>query len=135
MTEIDTLLDQHTEAEIAALLNARGRVSGTGQPFHPALVQKIRKAYGLRSRYDRLREAGLLTLRDIAALLSVSTGTVKTWRDRGLLRAHVYNDKHECLYEHPGASPPVKAQGHKLADRRQFPQVAANPTQEVQYEA
>lgn len=35
---IDALLDHHTEAEIAVLLNERGLVSGEGKPFHTNLV-------------------------------------------------------------------------------------------------
>ncbi len=131
VAEIDALLDHKTEGEIVATLNARGLVSGEGKPFHANIVQKIRRAYGIRTRYDRLRDAGMLTLTEIAAVLGVSTGTVKTWRNHGLLRAQAYNDKNECLYAHPGAAPPVKAQGKRLSQRRRFPKVAPNPTQEV----
>ena len=67
-------------------------------------------------------------------MLGLSTGTVKKWRDNGLLRAQAYNDKNECLYEHPGNTPPVKAQGQKLSKRRRFHEVAPNPTEGVQYE-
>ena len=76
----------------------------------------------------------MLTLGEIADLLGVGTCTVKAWRDSGLLRAHAYNDKNECLYEHPGNDPPVKHQGRKLSERRRFPEVVPNPTKEVQCE-
>ena len=66
--------------------------------------------------------------------LVVATNTVKKWRDHGLLCAHVYNDKNECLYDHPGNEPPAKSQGRKLSKRRRFPKVAPNPTKEVQCE-
>ncbi len=135
VAEIDTLLAHHTERAIAAILNERGFVSGEGKPFHAMMVQRIRRSYGLKKRYDRLRDAGLLTLGEIAALLGTSTGTVKKWRDHGLLPAHAYNDKNECLYENPGDDPPVKSQGQKLSERRRFPEVAPNTTKEVQYEA
>ncbi len=135
LAEIDALLEHHTERAIAAILNERGFVSGEGRPFHALMVQRIRRAYALRTRYDRLRDAGMLTLTEIAALLGTSTGTVKIWRDHGLLRAHAYNDKNECLYENPGDDPPVKSQGQKLSERRRFPEVAPNTTKEVQYEA
>lgn len=135
VAEIDTLLDDHTEGRIADILNERGHVSGEGLRFHAIMVQRLRRAYGLRTRYDRLREAGMLTLDEIADLLGVGTRTVKTWRDSGLLRAQAYNDKNECLYEHPGDNPPVKHQGRKLSKRRRFPEVVPNPTKEVQCEA
>ncbi len=135
VAEIDALLDEHTEGQIARILNERGRVSGEGKPFHRIMVQRLRHDYALKTRYDRLREAGMLTLNEIAGLLGISTQTVKTWRKRGLLRAHAYNDKNECLYEHPGDDPPVKKQGSKLSKRRRFPEVVPNPTKEVQCEA
>jgi DNA invertase Pin-like site-specific DNA recombinase len=135
VAEIDALLDDHTEGQIAGVLNDRGRVSGEGLPFHAIMVRRLRRDYELKTRYDRLREAGMLTLDEIADLLGVSTQTVKIWRDRGLLRAHAYNDKNECLYEQVGDDPPVKTQGRKLSKRRRFPEVAPNPTKEVQCEA
>jgi hypothetical protein len=99
------------------------------------MVQRLRRDYQLKARYDRLREDGMLTLEETADLLGVSTHTVKIWRRRGLLLAQAYNDKHECLYEHPGDDPPGKQQGRRLSQRRRFPQVASKPTKEVQCEA
>ena len=132
---IDALLDDHTEGDIARLLNARGHLSGEGLPFHTVMVQRLRRDYQLKTRYERLRKGGMLTLEETADLLGVSTHTVKIWRRRGLLRAHAYNDKNECLYEHPGDDHPVKKQGSRLEKRRRFPQVAPNTTKEVQCEA
>jgi DNA invertase Pin-like site-specific DNA recombinase len=134
ITEIDTLLDDYTEGQIAGILNERYYVSGEGKAFHAMMVQRLRRAYGLKTRYDRLRETGMLRLDEMANLLGISTQRVKIWRDRGLLRGHAYNDKNECLYEHPGDEPPVKQQGRKLSKRRRFPEVASNPTKEVQCE-
>ena len=70
------------------LLNQRGMVSGGGKPFSLRIVQRIRRDYGLKPRYDRLREAGMLTLGEMAELLRVTPTTVKIWRARALLRAH-----------------------------------------------
>jgi DNA invertase Pin-like site-specific DNA recombinase len=114
IAEIDRLLHQHTDAEIASALNQGGFSSGTGQPFHASLVARLRRKYQLQSRYDRLRTEGLLTLDEMAKRLRVSTRTVKTWRDQGLLRAQVYNDKQECLYHDLAERMPFKQQGRKL---------------------
>lgn len=135
VAEIDALLDEHTEGQIARILNERGRVSGEGKAFHAVMVQRLRRTYGLKSRYHRLRDVGMLSLDEIANLLTVTPNTVKIWRQRGLLRALVYNDKNECLYEHPGGDPPAKKQGSKPSERRRFPEVPSNPTKEVQCEA
>ncbi len=101
---IDQLLDHHTHAEIAAILNARGHTSGEGRPFHRLIVRNIRDEYGLRSRQQRLRDAGMLTLDEMADRLGVSAGTVKAWRHAGLVSGQCYNDKR------PGALPPTRAE-------------------------
>jgi DNA invertase Pin-like site-specific DNA recombinase len=118
ITAIDELLDHHTHAEIAAILNQRGLTSGEGRPFHPLIIRNIRDDYQLRSRQQRLRDAGMLTLTETAAQLGVSAGTIKIWHHAGLLTAHPYNDKGQCLYPPPGPNPPARAQGRKLTQRR-----------------
>ncbi|MFC1612025.1 recombinase family protein, partial [Myxococcota bacterium] len=105
--KIDRLLESHTDGQIATILNDRGYVSGEGCCFNRRMVQKIRRKYDLKSRYQRLREMGLFTLEEMSQLLGVHWATVKTWRDRGLLLAVPYNDKNECLYPHPGPVPPT----------------------------
>ena len=116
------------------MLNGRGYLSGTGQPFQGRIVQHIRRDYRLRSRYERLRERGLLTRDEIAGALNVSAATVKVWGRHGLLPRYICNDKGECLYEPPGPNAPIKMQGRRLSDRRSgtFLPDQAN---EVQYEA
>ena len=114
-------------------LNRRGRRSGTGCSFTALIVGRIRRIYGLRSRRDRLRDAGMLSLSEMAHALGVSTKTIKIWRDHGLLRAHAYNDKNECLYEPVDANGPVKSQGTKLSERRRFPGFIPDRTNEVQH--
>ena len=98
-------------------------------------MRHLRNDYDMKKRYDRLRGTGMLTLDEMADLLGVATTTVKSWRNHGLLRAHVYNDKHECLYEDPGDDPPVKTQGRKLSKRRRLLDVEANRAEEVHCEA
>ena len=75
----------------------------------------------------------MLSLAEIAEQLSVTPGTIKTWRDHGMLRAQVYNSKGECLYEPVNGRGPVKSQGQKLSERRRFSEVSPNRTNEVQH--
>jgi DNA invertase Pin-like site-specific DNA recombinase len=133
--EIDRLLDQSHDVEIAAILNERGYRSGKGCLFSASIVARIRSNYGLKNRYDRMREAGLLTVKEMASLLTVTEGTVKTWKNHGMLAAQAYNDKDQCLYNPPGDNPPRKMQGRKLTGRRCFPLLQPDQTNEVQYEA
>ena len=133
--EIDRLLDNHTDAEIAALLNQRRAVSGMKKPFSSRIIMRLRRDYRLPSRYDRLRAAGLMTVREMAKSLGVCTSTVKNWAAAGLLTAHRFNDKNECLYESAGDHPPVKMQGQKLSTRPRVAKIMANRTDEVQCDA
>ena len=106
--EIDRLLDEHTEGTIAHILNDAGLRSGEGVSFHGRLVAGIRRRYGLQTRYERLRQKGLLNLQEMADQLGVHPDTVKKWRAAGLLEAFVYNDKNECLYQPPAKDRPQK---------------------------
>ena len=135
--EMRKLVVEHTDRETAATLNERGFASGTGKAFTPWTVAKIRRKYGLKSLYSRLREKGMLTGQEMAKLLDVSTSCVKIWRAHGLLSAHVYNDRGECLYDHPGPNPPRKMLGPqgRLCHRRRYAPVTSNRTNEVQCEA
>jgi DNA invertase Pin-like site-specific DNA recombinase len=136
ITEIDRLLDDSTDRHIAKVLNQRGWRSGKGEPFNTTIIARLRKVYGLADRYTRLRARGLLTVEEIATKLGVCTKTVKQWRDAGLLTAHAYTDKPECLYELPtGDTIPTKQQGRKLSTRPRPNQVIPNPSIEVQYES
>jgi hypothetical protein len=99
VTEIDRLLDEHTDGEVATLLNQQGLLSGEGKPFDGRRIAVIRRAYKLRSRYARLRDRGYLTLLQMAAKLGVSTWTVKEWRIAGRITGYPANDMGQCLYD------------------------------------
>ncbi|MEU4234854.1 recombinase family protein [Nonomuraea sp. NPDC026600] len=102
VSEIDTLLDEHTDGQIAALLTVRGHLSGSGHPLHAKIIRNIRRAYNLRSHPQRLIDQGLLPLNEIARRLNIHPKTVNKWRDAGLLTGQLANDKGEYLYQLPG---------------------------------
>ena len=106
---IDELLGQHTSGEIAGILNQRGMLSGTSEPFHRLIVDHIIRTYRLRSRRHRLRATGMLTLAETAAAHGVTNNTIKAWRRAGIVTGTRYNDKGEFLYDPPDpASPPSR---------------------------
>ena len=82
------------------------------------LLAPTKRAGFLQREFDRLREAGLLTLQEMADALHISPTRVKIWNRHGLIRGHAYSDKNECLYEPPGDDPPRKAMGVKLSERK-----------------
>ena len=101
--EVDRLLDDHTDAEIVAILNARGLRPGVAERFSLKILYTLRRAYGLDGRYMRLRGRGLLTLEEISELLGADPSTVKKWARAGRIPSRVYNDKGQRLYEQPEA--------------------------------
>ena len=104
---IDRLLDHHTCAEIAAILRQPRPGQRRGEPFTATMVQRVIRTYQLRSRRQRLLDAGLIPLSQMAALLGVSTAHRQDLVPRrNCQRAQRYNDKGEVLYDPPGPNPP-----------------------------
>lgn len=106
--QIDRLLEQHTDGEVAAILNSRGLRSHDGKPFKGPLIGQLRRSHRIRSRFTRLREKGMLTVEEAARAYGISRGTAMIWYREGLVRAYLYNDKGECLFEPPDENPPLK---------------------------
>jgi hypothetical protein len=72
VSRIDRLLDTHTFGEIASTLNDSGFKPGKGKRFTARYIARIQKHYLLRSRFDRLRDRGMLTLDEMAGALCVN---------------------------------------------------------------
>ena len=136
VTEIDRLLDGCTAQRIADIFNAQSRFRpGKAGRFNRVMIGRIQKDYSLKSRYDRLREAGMLTCSELAQLLGISPQTVCRWRNQGRLRSHAYNDKGGCLFEDPSPKHPVKHQRLQLPGGQPFEPDESDGPSEVQCEA
>lgn len=131
---IDKLLDDFTPGQIARQLNEQKLTSGTGRPFTRKIIQRIQRAYGLKPRYDRLRERGLLTPQEVAQRLNICTRTVNVWTTHGILKAVPYDDKVRGLYEPPSPST-RKIQGLKYPLKIRKNQFMSERTNEVHHEA
>ena len=128
--EIDRLLDHHTNREIAAILNKKGMRSGEGRPFHRGIIVRLRSAYHLKDRFTRLRAIGMLTEQKIADLTGIAVASVKAWRYRGLLRAHRYNDRGDCLFEVPPHDLPKRhARKRSYLQKNELTTIAAEEVQ------
>jgi DNA invertase Pin-like site-specific DNA recombinase len=134
VSEVDKLLDHHIDSQIADILNQRGFRTGEGKPYNRLMVRRIRLTYHLKSRYDRLRERGMLTREEIAAQLNVCLATVKSWRWKGWLIAQAYDDKGNYLFEPLGDHAPVKNKWKKGRFSPSSLKVLPQVSQEVQYE-
>src|SRR6478735_7431365 len=123
LAALDRLLDQHTDAETAAALNAAGHRSGEGKPFTASIVLHLRRAHSFPCHTARLRARGLLTLPEIAERLHVHPSTIKGWHRAGLLTSHRANDKNERLFEPPTPGDPrlLPRQGSPLKKRVHTP--------------
>ena len=135
IAQIDRLIDEHTDKQIASILNEQGLASGKGKPFSSRIIWRIRTTHGLKSRFDRLRERGMLTMDEMAARVGICATTVRSWLKHGLLRGHAHNDHGEYLFEPPADSGPFKLSGRKLAKRQELSGSMYIHTKEVQYEA
>jgi DNA invertase Pin-like site-specific DNA recombinase len=99
LAAIDRLLDRFTDAEIAEQLNREGYQTFVGLPFEAMHVSQLRRHHGLKSRYTRLREAGMLTVEEVATRLKVQAATVWRWYRNGHIQGARYNDRGSCLFE------------------------------------
>lgn len=122
---VNKLLDDHISSEIADILNKKeirpggsARRDQADSQFTDLRVIYLVHQYGLRSRYDRLRDRGMLTKAEMASRLGITEGTLTRWVAHGLVTRHAYNG-YAFLYEPPGPNPPVKhcSRWDRLTDR------------------
>lgn len=122
---VDKLLDDHTCAEIAGILNEQGiRPGGSARrgqanaTFTDLRVIYLVKRYGLRPRYDRLRERGMLTKVEACEKLGITDCTLVRWAKYGIVKRHAANG-YVGLYEPPGLHVPAKqcSRWNQLAQR------------------
>lgn len=104
--QIDALLDEYSDARVAAILNERGLRTGAGAAFDPTSVQWVRTATGLKSLKQRLLAAGWVTGRQMTAALGVGRSVLGRMRRDGRLTARICNELGEWLYW-PSATPPT----------------------------
>ena len=101
VAEIDRLTDEHTDAEIADILNSRGLRPGVADRFSITIIYQLRMKYRLENRFSRLRRQGMLTLEEMTAASGLHPATVKDRATKGHLASSVYNDKGQRLYAPP----------------------------------
>ncbi|MGH3288931.1 MAG: hypothetical protein ACRDPD_30360, partial [Streptosporangiaceae bacterium] len=119
--QIGQLLGSHTYSQVASTLNERSLTSGDGKPWDARRVRAHCLTRHIPSRWQRLRDTGLLTLDEAARELHAHPTSIKRWYRLGLITGHLADDRGTCLY-HPGQHRPgpaqVEATGKALGDTR-----------------
>ena len=111
VAEIDALLDQYCDREVAEILNRRGRRTWQDELFNLKKIAHIRQAFHLKCRYRRLRARGLLTAKEMSVRHGVTFTTINAWGRQGLLQKHRYDNVRRCLYEPLAENAIRKGQG------------------------
>ncbi|HLG31072.1 MAG TPA: recombinase family protein, partial [Candidatus Brocadiales bacterium] len=99
IAEIEHLLYDNTDSEVAIKLNFKGMVSGTGKPFDARRILKIRRTYKIPSYYHNLRQRGYVTMGEVCKKFQVERWTVTKWRKAGQIEACLYDDAGRFLYK------------------------------------
>ena len=120
--QIDALLDEYTDAQVAHILNQRGLHTGAGDAFDGVSVRWVRLSAKLQSLEARLRSAGWLTGDEIAESLGFRRSTLGRMRGDGRIEARICNGLGKWLYWPPGKPRvelprPPETTSQDLADR------------------
>lgn len=136
VNEIDQLLNDQIHSEIADTLNKNGYLSPKGKGFTPAIIDNIRRNYHLKSRYQRLREKGLLTLKELSDKIKIPMKAIRELEKRKMIKSYKCTDKMKRLYELP-ENDFIKIL-HSIKGKRGFPEDFINKfskiLKEVHYE-
>jgi Recombinase/Recombinase zinc beta ribbon domain len=132
---VRALATEQTDAQIARSLNARYLRTGRKHAFTRLIIRHIRNAYGIHSYVQHLRSHGWLTASEIAAQMGVHATTAKRFATEGVLHAVRADDRGLVLFEPVVGPLPQAEPGKRFRDRRRYPQLASNMSNEVQYEA
>lgn len=117
---LDKLLDTCTDRQAAEELNKMGHKNWKGEPLTYKKVILIRKVYGLKSPFERLRERGLFRGVDVARKLGVSLTTVHTLGRAGLIQRQLYGNHRRCLYKMPDSKFYIKGKGGRRPKQPNF---------------
>jgi DNA invertase Pin-like site-specific DNA recombinase len=103
---IDELLADHSNDETVKILNQRGITNGWGKAFTVPSLTWLAKAHGIAELRQRLRAQGMLTLKEIAAEMGVTTQTITIWHRKGKLEGTRIDGRGACLYPSGQTRPP-----------------------------
>jgi len=128
VAEADALLAEHTDSEVAAILDERGYTTGAGASFDTNAVAWLRKTYDLASLKERLRAAGGLTGTELAGQLCITVNHLRQLARQGQLEARTCNDRGERIFAPlPDQPEPIRQRAARHATLDQRHRSCANP--------
>jgi hypothetical protein len=132
VAEVDRLLDNHCDREIADILNRRGLRTWEDKPFKLKKIAFIRKAYHLSSRRHRLIERGMLTTKEVAKRFEIAEGTVHQWGRQGLIQKCYSDNFNRGLWDVPVSCEIIKGrQGPNSIQARRVDNIALSSRQDA----
>jgi DNA invertase Pin-like site-specific DNA recombinase len=129
--KLDALLDSCSDREAAAQLNALGHRNWKGEAFTTKRAAYVRKMYGLKSRFNRLRERGFLTGGEISRQLGICISRVHDLGREGILPRQYYGNEERCLYQPLNGAVLVNGRGGRGKTMRPTLIPALSSTQEA----
>jgi hypothetical protein len=103
--QLDALLDEYTDAQVARILNEQQRHTGAGDPFSTVSVKWVRYSAKIKSLKERLLDAGWLTVKQASARLGLGRTSIGKLRLQGKLQGRICNDHGQWLYWLPESMP------------------------------
>jgi hypothetical protein len=98
INQLDQLLETCADHEAADRLNALGYRNWENNPFTARKVLTARRAYKLKSLFQRMREQGWVSADELAPRLKVSPAIIHEWGRAGFLSRQYYGVR-RCLFE------------------------------------
>ncbi|MBZ5500605.1 MAG: recombinase family protein [Acidobacteriia bacterium] len=103
--QIDELLDEYTDAQVARILNEQKMRTGAGDTFDTVSVKWVRYSAKIKSLKERLLDAGWLTVKQVSARLGLSRTSISKLRIKETLQGRICNDHGQWLYWLPEPTP------------------------------
>ena len=96
--QIDALLDEYTDSQVARILNEQQIHSGAGNRFDTESIKWVRYSGKIKSLKERLLDAGWLTVKQASARLGLGRTSLCRLRVHGKLQGRICNDHGQWLY-------------------------------------
>ena len=103
--QIDALLEEYTDAQVARILNEQQKRTGAGDSFSTVSVKWVRYSAKIKSLKERLLDAGWLTVKQASARLGLGRTAIGRLRVKGKLQGRICNDHGQWLYWLPELRP------------------------------